>query len=49
MGARVRRWWWGVNNWSLDQSAGSVFKSTMKDEKLAGKVGEVRGDPFASG
>jgi len=45
-GARIRRWWWGVNNWSLDQSAGSISKSAAKDEKLARRVGEVSGDPF---
>lgn len=38
-----------MNNWAIDQSAGSVFRATMKDEKLAQRVGEVRSDQFASG
>ena len=29
VGARVRRWWWGVNNWTLPD------KSTLRDRKLA--------------
>lgn len=34
VGARVRRWWWSVNNWKLPEG-------TLKDEKLAGDVKEV--------
>ncbi|TKA78157.1 hypothetical protein B0A49_01944 [Cryomyces minteri] len=34
VGARVRRWWWGVNNWELPDEAGAGLKS----EKLAAEV-----------
>ena len=30
-GARIRRWWWGVNNWTVPDGA-------MKSEKTAGEV-----------
>jgi hypothetical protein len=33
VGARIRRWWWGVNNWKVP--------SRMKDTKLAKNVSEV--------
>ena len=39
-GARLRRWWYGVNNWAIDGQAGG--KSLKKDKKLARDVGEVR-------
>ena len=31
VGSRIRRWWWGVNNWEIPK----------KKDKLAGDVGEV--------
>ncbi|KAK3725496.1 hypothetical protein LTR37_000466 [Vermiconidia calcicola] len=31
VGAKIRRWWWGVNNWTLPDNA----KGTLRDEKLA--------------
>lgn len=31
VGARVRRWWWGVNNWAVPDNA----KGTLRDEKMA--------------
>lgn len=46
-GARIRRWWWRVNNWPLDQSASSIIRSASKDKKFAFKTKEVRGDPFS--
>jgi hypothetical protein len=33
VGARIRRWWWGVNDWKVP--------SRMKDTKLAKNVSEV--------
>lgn len=36
VGARIRRWWWGVNNWAIPGEG-----STMKDPKLAKNVSEV--------
>ncbi|KFY21564.1 hypothetical protein V493_07301 [Pseudogymnoascus sp. VKM F-4281 (FW-2241)] len=39
-GARIRRWWWRVNNWPLDQSASSIIRSASKDKKLAFKTKE---------
>lgn len=35
-GARLRRWWWGVNNWKLPET-----KSRLRDTKLAKNVSEV--------
>ena len=38
VGAKIRRWWWNVNNWKLPASGkGSV----LRDEKLAADVREV--------
>ncbi|KFY45276.1 hypothetical protein V494_01031 [Pseudogymnoascus sp. VKM F-4513 (FW-928)] len=39
-GARIRRWWWRVNNWPLDQNASSIIRSASKDKKLAFKTKE---------
>jgi hypothetical protein len=36
VGAKIRRWWWGVNNWKVPDA-----KSQMKDTKLAKNVSEV--------
>ncbi|KAF2160942.1 hypothetical protein M409DRAFT_28547 [Zasmidium cellare ATCC 36951] len=36
VGAKIRRWWWGVNNWNLP----SHPKSTLRDRKLAGQMRE---------
>lgn len=36
IGARVRRWWWGVNNWKIPDR-----KSQLRDTKLAKNVSEV--------
>lgn len=35
-GARIRRWWWGVNNWRVPEVDGRV-----RDEGLAGQAREV--------
>jgi len=36
VGARIRRWWWGVNNWTVPR-----VRTKLGDEKLAGEVKEV--------
>lgn len=36
VGARVRRWWWGVNNWKIPNQGPS-----LRNEKLARNVSEV--------
>ncbi|EAT90193.2 hypothetical protein SNOG_01981 [Parastagonospora nodorum SN15] len=36
VGAKIRRWWWGVNNWKVPDA-----KSRLKDSKLAKNVTEV--------
>ncbi|KAI9700354.1 MAG: hypothetical protein M1836_002369 [Candelina mexicana] len=38
-GSRIRRWWWGVNNWKIPEEG----KGVGGDRKLAGEVGEVSG------
>jgi len=30
VGAKIRRWWWGVNNWSIP-----AHSSKLRDTKLA--------------
>ena len=36
VGARLRRWWWGVNNWKIPME-----KKGLRDTKLAKNVKEV--------
>lgn len=36
VGARIRRWWWGVNNWSIPKS-----KSRLGNSRLTKNVSEV--------
>lgn len=36
VGARLRRWWWDVNNWKLPET-----KTKLSDPKLAAQVEEV--------
>ncbi|KAJ4346257.1 hypothetical protein N0V95_005573 [Ascochyta clinopodiicola] len=43
VGARIRRWWWGVNNWSIPDA-----KSKLKDTKLAKNVSEYYKGEFSS-
>lgn len=31
VGSRIRKWWWGVNNWKLPNES----KGTLQDRKLA--------------
>jgi DNA repair and recombination protein RAD54B len=37
VGARIRRWWWGVNKWTIP----SEKRSRLSDTKLARNVSEV--------
>ena len=47
MGAKARRWWWGVNSWELPEGAekrvGQMGPGGGRagDHKLAGEVGDV--------
>lgn len=43
VGARIRRWWWGVNNWKLpNTSPGRVgLGQNLGDRKLAADIEEV--------
>jgi hypothetical protein len=45
VGARIRRWWWGVNNWSIPTEK----SSRLRDRKLAGNISEYYKDQFSSG
>jgi len=40
VGARVRRWWYETNNWTLPGTA-KGFKGKMGSEKLAREMGDV--------
>ncbi|KAL9087371.1 MAG: hypothetical protein Q9165_006668 [Trypethelium subeluteriae] len=39
VGARIRRWWWGVNKWDIPVEK---LKPSPNDKELAHEVGEVR-------
>ena len=44
MGGRVRRWWWGVNNWKIPdegKGVGERLGKRLGDEALAEEVREV--------
>ncbi|CAD0082129.1 unnamed protein product [Aureobasidium vineae] len=43
IGARLRRWWWQTNNWSIPGS-----KSSLRDQRLAGQVQEYYQAEFSS-
>ncbi|KAK5134522.1 hypothetical protein LTR08_006439 [Meristemomyces frigidus] len=34
VGAKIRRWWWGVNNWKLPEN----WQGTLRDRRTAEKV-----------
>jgi len=38
-GARIRRWWYGVNNWTIE--AKESLKKVGKDAELAAEMGDV--------
>jgi len=35
IGSKIRRWWWGVNNWRIEEDS-----RTLRDPKIADSVGE---------
>ena len=37
VGGRIRKWWWGVNNWEIPREKGG----RLGDRELARQVGEV--------
>ncbi|CAO2652620.1 Nn.00g009030.m01.CDS01 [Neocucurbitaria sp. VM-36] len=43
VGAKIRRWWWGVNNWTIPNA-----KSRLRDTKLAKNVSEYYEGEFSS-
>ncbi|KAJ4288372.1 hypothetical protein N0V90_011606 [Kalmusia sp. IMI 367209] len=43
VGARIRRWWWGVNNWKIP----SEKEHKLQNEKLAKKVSEYYKSEFS--
>ncbi|KAL6705650.1 hypothetical protein ACN47E_006597 [Coniothyrium glycines] len=43
VGARIRRWWWGVNNWKIPSSG-----SRLRDPKLAKGVSEFYKGEFSN-
>lgn len=44
VGARIRRWWWGVNNWTIPKHG----RSTLRDTKLAESAREFYETEFAN-
>ncbi|KAL1592350.1 hypothetical protein SLS60_011428 [Paraconiothyrium brasiliense] len=42
VGARIRRWWWGVNNWTIPEGG-----SKLKNGKLANNVSEYYKSEFS--
>ena len=36
VGAKIRRWWWGVNNWKLPEN----WQGTLRDKRTAENVKE---------
>lgn len=46
IGAKIRRWWWGVNNWKIPSSD---WKGTLRDEKLASDVDDYMMAKMSSG
>lgn len=45
VGARVRKWWWGVNNWKLPEDAHNV---KARDAKVLRKTEGFFADKFGS-
>ena len=44
VGAKIRRWWWGVNNWAIPAGA----RGTLRDEKIASDVEDYVTTKFSS-
>ena len=45
VGAKIRRWWWGVNNWKLP----SNWQGTLRDKRTAEKVKDYYTTQLAAG
>ena len=41
VGGRIRRWWWGVNNWEIPTEKAKDVRGVLGREKLAGEVQDV--------
>ncbi len=43
VGSRIRRWWWGVNNWEIpaERDARTAAVGMSESERFAGEIGEV--------
>lgn len=48
VGSRVRRWWWGVNNWEIPEDGkdglsrrGAGLQASLGNKKLAKEVQDV--------
>jgi hypothetical protein len=41
VGAKIRRWWYRTNNWTLPTGKGAGFRRKMGSEKLAKEMGDV--------
>ncbi|KAI9837493.1 MAG: hypothetical protein M1819_007141 [Sarea resinae] len=50
VGSRIRRWWWGVNNWEIPppKSAAASAATKLRDRKFAGKIGEYYKTQFGN-
>ncbi|KAI9690298.1 MAG: hypothetical protein M1822_009259 [Bathelium mastoideum] len=46
VGARIRRWWWGVNNWKIPTAS---LKPSLNDKQLANEVGDYYKAQFSHG
>ncbi|KAI9877062.1 MAG: hypothetical protein M1830_004912 [Pleopsidium flavum] len=48
VGSRIRRWWWGVNNWEIPDQGQAQGIGMTESEKFAGEVGEYYTGQFSS-
>jgi hypothetical protein len=46
VGAKLRRWWWGVNNWKVPEDK---WQRTVRDKKLAESFQEFVTTRLSSG
>ena len=45
MGAKVRKWWWGVNNWKIPEKKEAARQETQKMEDFfVDRFGSSLGD-----
>lgn len=45
VGAKIRRWWWDVNNWKIPEGG---LKGTLRDQKLAEQAKDFYQTEFSS-